>query len=125
MSSIDHTPSLNLSSTKGISSFLEEKKITDIVVIDLKDKSSIADALIIGTGTSLRHIQSTANYLSQKLKEQKSLNHMEGERSSDWVILDAGDHIVHLFTAETLSHYDLEKMWGTYVAESLTQEKAD
>ena len=101
-------------SAKSISDFLEEKKITDIVVINLKDKSSIADTLIIGTGTSLRHIQSTADYLRQKLKEEKSLNHIEGDNHSDWVILDAGDHIVHLFTSETRSHYDLEKMWGEF-----------
>ncbi|MAP25120.1 MAG: ribosome silencing factor [Rickettsiales bacterium] len=103
-------------SAKSISDFLEEKKITDIVVIDLKDKSSIADTLIIGTGTSLRHIQSTAEHLRKKLKEEKSLNHIEGDHHSDWVILDAGDHIVHLFTSETRSHYDLEKMWGEYKA---------
>ena len=93
---------------------LSENKAKNIIKIDLKGKSSIADFMIICSGTSNRHVISLSNYLVEGLKKEnlKTLN-VEGRRNGDWVLVDAGDIIVHLFRSEVRDYYGLEKMWGS------------
>jgi len=88
------------------------------VTIDLAGKTSIADAMVVATGTSQRHIAAMAENLLERLKAAgiKGLG-AEGQAASDWILIDAGDVIVHLFKAELRAFYDLEKLWGTAVPE--------
>lgn len=92
---------------------LDALKAEDITAIDLHDKASFADTMIIASGTSQRHIGSIADKILRLLKEQglKSL-HAEGLPSSDWVLIDAGDVVIHLFRPETRRFYNLEKLWS-------------
>ena len=96
-----------------IEKILFDNKALDIIKIDLKNKSSIADFMIICSGTSNRHVVSLSNYLLEALKKT-NLNTLsiEGKKNGDWVLLDAGDVIVHLFRSEVREYYALEKMWA-------------
>ena len=99
--------------TKKIHKVLSDNKAKDITKINLEKKSSIADFMIICSGTSNRHVISLSNYLVQALKNENlnTLN-VEGIRNGDWVLVDAGDIIVHLFWSEVREYYGLEKMWA-------------
>ena len=99
--------------TKKIHEVLSDNKAKDITKINLKKKSSIADFMVICSGTSNRHVISLSNYLVQALKKENlnTLN-VEGIRNGDWVLVDAGDVIVHLFRSEVREYYGLEKMWA-------------
>ncbi len=98
---------------------LEDGSAEDIVSIDLAGKSSIADAMIIASGRSSRHVGALAERLMIALKQSGAPRlAVEGERQADWVLVDAGDVIVHLFRAETRLFYNLEKMWSALPAES-------
>jgi ribosome-associated protein len=92
---------------------LEDMKGIDLVVIDIVGKSSIADAMIVVTGTSQRHVRSLAESVRLSAKEA---NHpplgIEGGDSSDWVLVDLGDVIVHVMTEEKREFYSLEKLWS-------------
>ena len=91
---------------------LDKLKAENIVVIDLKEKSPIADYMIIAAGTSSRHINSMAQKLIEFLKIRKIKKvSTEGLKKSDWVLIDAGDILLHLFQHETREFYNLEKMW--------------
>jgi ribosome-associated protein len=92
---------------------LDSDKGIDIKSFDLEGRSSIADHMVIATGTSSRHVASMAERLKQKLYKEGYRPRIEGASTGDWVILDAGDVIVHLFRAEVRSFYNLEKLWGT------------
>lgn len=95
---------------------LDDDKAENVVVIDLSGKTSIADTMVIATGTSQRHIGAMSEHLREKIKAQTSTRAaIEGARQCDWVLIDAGDVIVHLFRAEVRAFYQLEKMWGTPV----------
>ena len=98
---------------KTIHKVLSDNKAKDITKINLEKKSSIADFMIICSGTSNRHVISLSNYLVQALKNENlnTLN-VEGIRNGDWVLVDAGDIIVHLFRSEVREYYGLEKMWA-------------
>ena len=98
---------------KMIHKVLSDNKAKDIIKINLEKKSSIADFMIICSGTSNRHVISLSNYLVEALKKQNlnTLN-VEGIRSGDWVLVDAGDIIIHLFKNEVREYYGLEKMWA-------------
>ena len=98
---------------KTIHKVLSDNKAKDITKINLEKKSSIADFMIICSGTSNRHVISLSNYLVQALKKENlnTLN-VEGIRNGDWVLVDAGDIIVHLFRNEVREYYGLEKMWA-------------
>ena len=98
---------------KIIHKVLSDNKAKDITKINLEKKSSIADFMIICSGTSNRHVISLSNYLVQALKKENlnTLN-VEGIRNGDWVLVDAGDIIVHLFRSEVREYYALEKMWA-------------
>lgn len=91
----------------------EDMKGIDLVVIDIIGKSSIADAMIVVTGTSQRHVKSLAESVRLSAKEA---NHpplgIEGGDSSDWVLVDLGDVIVHVMTEEKREFYSLEKLWS-------------
>jgi ribosome-associated protein len=96
-----------------ITTSLEEHKADDIVVIPLAGRSTIADYMVIASGRTHRHIGAMSEALIVMLKR---LGHVgvtpEGGRQGDWVLIDAGDVIVHLFRPETRAFYNLEKMWG-------------
>ena len=98
---------------KKIHKVLSDNKAKDITKINLEKKSSIADFMIICSGTSNRHVISLSNYLVQALKKENlnTLN-VEGIRNGDWVLVDAGDIIIHLFRSEVREYYGLEKMWA-------------
>ena len=92
---------------------LDSNKALDIISIDLKHKSSMADYMIIASGTSSRHLQSLSEHLVSELKKIGINNcRIEGRESSDWKLVDAIDIIIHLFHPEKREFYDLEKMWS-------------
>jgi ribosome-associated protein len=101
-----------------IEHFLDSKKAENIVTVDLQGKSSIADFLIIVSGTSQRHVSSMAELLREELKKNGIKNtHIEGLPQADWALVDAGDVIVHIFRPEVRAFYNLEKMWGLEISE--------
>jgi len=92
---------------------LEDSKAEDIVSIDLHGKTSIADTMIIATGRSNVHVGAIADRVIKALKARGTyVPRVEGLQSCDWVLVDAGDIIVHLFRPEVRQFYNLEKMWG-------------
>ena len=99
--------------TKLAVTALEDLKAQDILVMDIADKSSIADAMIVATGTSDRHVGSLAGEVVEQAKAagEKPLG-VEGESSSDWVLVDLGDVIVHVMTQKSRDFYELEKLWS-------------
>jgi ribosome-associated protein len=96
-----------------IEASLADDKAADPVVVDLAGKTSIADAMVIATGTSQRHLTTMAEHLLERLKAAgvRGIG-AEGRGQSDWVLIDAGDVIVHLFKEEVRRFYDLERLWG-------------
>ena len=92
---------------------LDDDKAEDIVEIDLTQKSSIADTMIIASGRSARHVSAIADHILRGLKEV-GLNRtrVEGLKNADWVLIDAGDVIIHLFRPEVRDFYNLERIWG-------------
>ena len=106
---------------KIIEKTLDANKANNIVSIDLKKKSYIADYMIIASGTSSRHLQSLSEILVTELKKIGLTNcRIEGKDSNDWKLVDAMDVIVHIFHPEKREFYDLEKMWS----EPIPKEKA-
>ena len=95
---------------------LDLNKAQDIVTIDLKDKSSMADYMIIASGTSSRHIQSLSEQVLEKLKNNGVKNSkIEGKDSSEWKLVDGIDLIVHIFHPEKRKFYELEKIWSELI----------
>lgn len=91
---------------------LDDDKAEDIVQIDLRGRSEMGDWMIIATGRSSRQVGAIAEKLTDKLKqEQGVLSKVEGKESGDWVLIDTGDVIVHVFRPEVRDFYQLEKMW--------------
>ncbi|WP_293867246.1 ribosome silencing factor [uncultured Alsobacter sp.] len=92
---------------------LDDSKAEETVVIDLAGKTTLADAMIVTSGRSNRHVGSIADHVIEMLKERgrKDLR-VEGLPHCDWVLIDAGDVIVHVFRPEVRHFYNLEKMWG-------------
>jgi len=91
---------------------LDKLKAIDIAVIDLKEKSSFTDFMIVAGGNSSRHINSMSQKIIHFLKKRNLKNiSIEGLQKSDWVLIDAGDIILHLFQSEIREFYNLEKMW--------------
>jgi len=88
-------------------------KAEDSVTLDLSGKSSIADYMVVSTGRSNRHVASIAEHLIKDLEKAGTPNvRAEGLRQGDWVLIDAGDVIVHVFRPEVRAFYNLEKMWA-------------
>ena len=105
----------------NIEKILDNNKAQNITIIDLKNKSYIADYMIVASGTSSRHLQSLSEILVSELKKLGLNNcRMEGKDSSDWKLVDAYDVIVHIFHPEKREFYNLEKMWS----EETPKEKA-
>ena len=95
---------------------LDLNKAQDIVTIDLKDKSSMADYMIIASGTSSRHIQSLSEQVLEKLKNNGVKNSkIEGKDSNEWKLVDGIDLIVHIFHPEKRKFYELEKIWSELI----------
>ena len=92
---------------------LEDMKAEDTVTIDLTGKTSIADAMVVCSGRSNRHVTSIAESAIEGMEKAgvKGIR-VEGKRNGDWVLIDAGDVIVHVFRPEVRAFYDLEKMWA-------------
>ena len=104
------SPETLLKIAKGI---LEDRKAVDVVVIDLAGKSTIADYMVVATGQSNRQVTALADNLLQGFKAHGLIGIIpEGIRQGDWVLIDAGDVIIHLFRPEVREFYNLEKMWG-------------
>ena len=98
---------------KSIISQLEDAKAEEIVTIGLEGKSSVTDDMVVVTGRSNRHVNAIADQLVDKLKEQGRKDiRVEGIPQCDWVLVDAGDVIVHIFKPEVRSFYNLEKLWS-------------
>ena len=101
---------------KIIINTLDSNKALDIVTIDLENKSSIADYLIIASGTSSRHIQALSEIVLEKFKNNGVANcKIEGSESSDWKLIDGIDVVVHIFNPEKRKFYELEKMWSELI----------
>ena len=97
-------------------STLDINKAQDIVTIDLKDKSSMADYMIIASGTSSRHIQSLSEQVLEKLKNNGVRDSkIEGKESTEWKLVDGIDLIVHIFHPEKRKFYELEKIWSELI----------
>ena len=95
---------------------LDTNKAQDIISINLKDKSSMADYMIIASGTSSRHIQSLSEQVLEKFKDNGINNSkIEGKDSNEWKLVDGIDVIVHIFHPEKRSFYELEKMWSELI----------
>ena len=95
---------------------LDNNKALDIISINLKDKSSIADYMIIASGTSSRHIQSLSEQVLDKFKENGlSQCKIEGKDSTEWKLVDGIDIIVHIFNPEKRKFYELEKIWSELI----------
>jgi ribosome-associated protein len=92
---------------------LDEDQAQDVVSIALEGKSSIADHMVIASGRSTRQVAAIATHLAERLKKEGQGNpRIEGLPAGDWVLIDAGDVVVHLFRPEVRSFYNLERMWG-------------
>ena len=95
---------------------LDSNKAIDIVAIDLANKSSIADYMIVASGTSSRHIQALSEQVLEKFKNNGIKNcQIEGKESGDWKLIDGIDVIVHIFNPEKRKFYELEKMWSELI----------
>ena len=105
----------------NVEKILDDNKAQNITSINLKNKSYIADYMIIASGTSSRHLQALSEILVSQLKKLGIDNcRIEGKDSNDWKLVDTQDVIVHIFHPEKREFYDLEKMW----AEEIPKEKA-
>ena len=99
-----------------IENILKYNKAKEVISINLKDKTSIADFMIIASGNSSRHIQALSEILVNELKK-KGINNcrLEGNSSNDWKLIDAMDIIIHIFHPEKRKFYDLERMWSELI----------
>ena len=98
---------------KDIVHWLDEAKAEEVVTIDLAGKSSIGDFMVVATGRSDRHVGAIAEQIGRKLKDQGlGRIRIEGMEACDWVLIDTGDIIVHVFRDEVRDFYNLEKMWS-------------
>ena len=101
---------------KEIENILNDNKALEIKSINLKDKTSIADFMIIASGNSSKHIQALSEILLDELKKRGISNcRLEGRSSNDWKLIDAMDIIIHIFHPEKRKFYDLERMWSELI----------
>ena len=106
-------PAISPEALKGlVLKVLDDHQAEDVIVIDLQGKSTIGDYMVVATGRSSRQVTSLAETLIQALKAKGLVGiKPEGARQGDWVLIDAGDVIIHLFRPEVRDFYSLEKMW--------------
>lgn len=104
---------------------LEDDKAEDVVALDLAGRASFADRMVIATGLADRQISAMATHLEEKLHEAGVKRvRIEGAGGSDWVLIDAGDIVIHLFKPDARSLYGLEKMWGADFDEQVDEPAA-
>ena len=109
----ENTPPVVANLLDVVERSLDDDKAQDVVVIDLMGKSDFADYLVVASGTSQRHVGSMAEHLRAELKKTGMLTvAIEGMPQCDWVLVDGGDVVVHLFRPEVREFYNIEKMWG-------------
>lgn len=101
-----------------ITQTLDENKAEDVVVIDLRGKTSIANQMVVASGTSQRHVASLVEKVQENLKAAGFKSTVEGEEKADWVLIDAFDVIVHIFKPEVREFYSIEKMWQSVKSRS-------
>lgn len=103
---------------------LDENSAQDTIEIDLRGKSSVADYMIVTSGRSNRHVGALADYVQKSLKERghKSLG-IEGQEANDWVLIDVGDVILHIFRPEVRVFYNLEKIWSVPLPDGLRADE--
>lgn len=95
-----------------VTNALEELKGKDIIVIDVHEKTSVTDFMVIATGTSSRQVKALANNVTEEIKKQGILPlGVEGLENSEWALVDLGQVVVHVMLQETRSFYDLERLW--------------
>ena len=110
-----HTKEIN-QLKKDVENILNDNKAVEITSINLKDKTSIADFMIIASGNSSRHIQAISEILLEKLNKIGVKNcRLEGRNSSEWKLIDAVDIIIHIFHPEKRKFYNLERMWSELI----------
>jgi len=98
---------------KRILASLDDDKAENVVTINLEGRSALCDAAVIASGRSSRHVSAMAEHLARRLKESGyGTRPVNGQTQGDWVLVDAGDVIVHLFRPEVRDYYDLEGMWS-------------
>ena len=96
-----------------VTAALEDMKAEEVVTIDLVGKTSLADSMVIATGRSNRHVGAIADRVVEFLKQAgQPTPRIEGQPYCDWVLIDAGDVIIHVFRPDVRQFYNLEKMWG-------------
>ena len=104
---------------------LDDDKAIDVADINLAGKSSIADSMVVATGSNTRQVGAMANHIREKLKGLgiKGIS-IEGLANCDWVLIDAGDVIVHIFRPEVRDFYNIEKLWSEALPESVDMNAA-
>lgn len=102
---------------------LEDLKAEDILVLDVKDKTTVTDWIIVATGSSSRHVRSIANNVAIEAKKANA-PHLgsEGEEDGEWVLVDLGDVIVHVMQRQAREYYDLESLWSVDIAHRQEQD---
>ena len=98
---------------------LDDNKAEDVVVIDLQGKTSLANQMVVASGTSQRLVACLAENIQENLKAAGFKSSAEGEEKADWVLIDAFDVIVHIFKPEVRAFYSLEKMWSAVKSRSM------
>jgi ribosome-associated protein len=107
------TPSVAETTLAAVLASLEDSKAEEIIAINIEGKSALADRIVIASGRSHRHVAACAEHLIQALKDNGfGVARIEGMPSADWVLIDQGDIIVHLFRPEVRAFYNIEKMWA-------------
>lgn len=108
---------------KLVTKCLDDDKAEDIVAIDLSGKTPMADYMVVASGRSTRHVASSADHLMRRLKEKGyGLARVEGLPQGDWVLIDAGDIVVHIFRPEVREFYRLEKMWAADIPTDISDD---
>ncbi|MEQ1560816.1 MAG: ribosome silencing factor [Methyloglobulus sp.] len=108
---------------KLVQTELDERKGQHITTLDVHDKTSFTDFMVLVTGTSTRHLMSLCEHVSEKAKEKGMLPlGLEGGAGDDWVLLDLGDVIVHAMTTQARDFYQLEKLWSVDKAKEINQQ---
>ena len=101
--------------TKEISTAIAavlDKKALDVVVLDLRELSAFTDWFVICSGTSIRQVQAISDAVEERLRADKVKARIEGYREGEWVLMDYGDFLVHIFTESKREYFDLERLWG-------------
>lgn len=107
----------------AVTASLEDDKAEDIVAIDLRGRSEMGDFMVIASGRSTRQVAAISEHLADRLKQEHGVSsRVEGKETGDWVLIDAGDVIVHVFRPEVRDFYQLEKMWLPADAQAVRRE---